>query len=152
MSEKQSVKMNVEDLQFFESLLITRRREIVAAQNNDKGSGIFQNQGEQSVESSSFSNHLADVASDLTSLETNFDLAAREGKYLVYVEEALQRIKNGSFGVCKVCNSLIPKARLEAVPTATKCVNCKEETKKKEKEDNRIEMARAFAEQQRRNR
>ena len=37
-----------------------------------------------------------------------------------------------------------------AVPTATKCVNCKEETKKKEQENNRIEMARLFAEEQRR--
>ena len=49
----------------------------------------------------------------------------------------------------KVCQELIPKARLIAVPTATKCVNCKEETKKKEQENNRIEMAKLFAEEQR---
>ena len=64
-------------------------------------------------------------------------------------EEALQRIRNGTFGICKVCKQLIPKARLMAVPTATKCVNCKEETKKKEQENNRMEMARLFAEAQR---
>ena len=76
-------------------------------------------------------------------------MAAREGKYLVYLEEALKRIKNGTFGVCKICGQLIPKARLMAVPTATKCVNCKEETKKKEILDNRMEMAKMFAEAQR---
>ena len=58
-------------------------------------------------------------------------------------------IRKGTFGVCKVCQELIPKARLIAVPTATKCVNCKEETKKKEQENNRIEMAKLFAEEQR---
>ena len=77
-------------------------------------------------------------------------MAAREGKYLVYLEEALKRIKKGTFGICKVCGELIPKARLIAVPTATKCVNCKEETKRKEKEDSRLEMARMLAEAQRR--
>ena len=49
----------------------------------------------------------------------------------------------------QICGQLIPKARLMAVPTATKCVNCKEETKKKEILDNRMEMAKMFAEAQR---
>ena len=83
-------------------------------------------------------------------METNFDLAEREGKYLVYLEDALERVRKGTFGICKVCEELIPRSRLEAVPTATKCVNCKEESKKKEREDGKVEMARMFAEQQRR--
>ena len=41
-------------------------------------------------------------------METNFDLAVRDGKYLVYIEEALQRIKDGTFGICKICNSSFP--------------------------------------------
>ena len=100
----------------------------------------------------------ANFKSDGTTLDTNkfvnpfynIELAAREGKYLVYLEEALKRIKKGTFGICKVCGELIPKPRLMAVPTATKCVNCKEETKRKEREDSRLEMARLLAEEQRR--
>ena len=68
----------------------------------------------------------------------------------MYLEEALERVRKGTFGICKVCEDLIPRSRLEAVPTATKCVNCKEESKKKEREDGKVEMARMFAEQQRR--
>lgn len=138
--------MDQKDLDYFESLLLEKRRELVASQSEsdarnqkDLGSGL-----------AGYSNHLADTATDYTSLETSFDLAAREGKYLVYLEEALQRVKNKTFGICKVCHQIIPKARLEAVPTATKCVNCKEQVKKKEREDSRIEMARAAAAEQHR--
>ena len=150
MTEKKPVKMDQKDLDFFEALLVERRRELVAAQTDSENTNVFHSQKDQGGELAGYSNHLADAASDYTSLETNFDLAAREGKNLVYLEEALQRVKNGTFGICKVCKNLIPKARLEAVPTATKCVDCKEETKRKEREDSRIEMARLFAEQQRR--
>lgn len=147
MAENQTVQMSEEDLDYFEKLLIEKRRELVASQ--DSGTSSLGNQKDLGGSLAGYSNHLADTASDYTSLETNFDLAAREGKYLVYLEEALQRIKKKTFGVCKVCGKLIPKPRLEAVPTATKCVNCKEETKRKEREDTRVEMARVFAEQHR---
>lgn len=150
MAEKKPAKMSKKDLDYFEALLIEKRRELVAAQSESTDSNTFHSQKDQGGELAGYSNHLADAASDYTSLETNFDLAAREGKYLVYLEDALQRIKMGTFGVCKICQQLIPKARLEAVPTATKCVNCKEETKKKEREESKVEMARLFAEQQRR--
>ncbi|OIP51208.1 MAG: conjugal transfer protein TraR [Fibrobacteres bacterium CG2_30_45_31] len=150
MTEKKPAKMSKKDLDYFEALLIEKRRELVAAQTESTDSNTFHSQKDQGGELAGYSNHLADAASDYTSLETNFDLAAREGKYLVYLEDALTRIKLGTFGVCKICQQLIPKARLEAVPTATKCVNCKEETKKKEREESKVEMARLFAEQQRR--
>jgi len=150
MTEKKPAKMSKKDLDYFEALLIEKRRELVAAQTESTDSNTFHSQKDQGGELAGYSNHLADAASDYTSFETNFDLAAREGKYLVYLEDALTRIKLGTFGVCKICQQLIPKARLEAVPTATKCVNCKEETKKKEREESKVEMARLFAEQQRR--
>ncbi len=141
--------MSQKDLEYFKALLMERRRQLVASQNDASSNETFQGQRDQGGENASYATHLADAASDYNSLETNFDLAARDGKYLVYLEEALQRIEAGTFGVCKVCHKLIPKARLEAVPTATKCVGCKSETKKREHEESRIEMARLYAQQQR---
>lgn len=149
MAEQTTPKMPKEDLDYFEAFLLEKRRELVTSQLSGDTSSPYHAQKEQGAAVTGYSNHLADTASDYTSLETSFDLAAREGKYLIYLEEALQRIKDGTFGVCKVCGNLIPKARLEAVPTATKCVNCKEETKRKEREDSRIAMARAMAQQNR---
>ena len=148
MAEKKQAKMSAADLKFFEEMLVEKRRQLVTAQSETEKSNAFQGQKHQSGDGGDSDS--ADSATDYNALETTFSLAAREGKYLVYLEEALQRIKKGTFGVCKVCKQLIPKARLLAVPTATKCVNCKEETKKKEQENNRIEMARLFAEEQRR--
>ena len=148
MAEKKQAKMSAADLKFFEEMLVEKRRQLVTAQNETEKSNAFQGQKHQSGDGGDSDS--ADSATDYNALETTFSLAAREGKYLVYLEEALQRIKKGTFGICKVCQQLIPKARLMAVPTATKCVNCKEETKKKEQEINRIEMARLFAEEQRR--
>ncbi len=147
MAEKKPAKMSDADLKFFEEMLIEKRRQLVTAQSSADASAF---QAQQAQVGDGGDSDSADSATDYNNLETTFSLAAREGKYLVYLEEALLRIKKGTFGVCKVCQQLIPKARLMAVPTATKCVNCKEETKKKEQENNRIEMARLFAEEQRR--
>ena len=148
MSEKKPARMSDADLKFFEEMLIEKRRQLVTAQSDSERANAFQGQKNQSGDGGDSDS--ADSATDYNTLETTFSLAAREGKYLVYLEEALKRIQAGTFGVCKVCKKLIPKARLIAVPTATKCVNCKEETKKKEQENNRMEMARLFAEAQRR--
>lgn len=150
MTEKKPARMSKKDLDYFKALLTEKRRQLVTAQTDTNDNETFQGQKDQGGEIAGYATHMADAASDYTSLETNFDLAARDGKYLVYLEEALQRIEDGTFGVCKICKQLIPKARLEAVPTATKCVDCKEETKKKEREETKVEMARIFAEQQRR--
>lgn len=150
MTAKKPVRMSKKDLDYFEDLLKTKRTELVQELGFIEQSNLFQSQKDQGGELSGYTNHLADAASDYTSLETNFDLAEREGKYLVYLEEALERVRKGTFGVCKVCEQLIPRARLEAVPTATKCVNCKEESKKREREEGKVEMARMYAEQQRR--
>ncbi len=146
MAEKKPVKMSDADLKFFEEMLIEKRRELVTSQSESDKAETFKSQVQAGDGGESNS---ADLATDYNALETNFSLAAREGKYLVYLEEALKRIKKGTFGICKVCGQIIPKARLIAVPTATKCVNCKEETKRKEREDSRLEMARLMAEEQR---
>lgn len=147
MAEKKPVKMSDADLKFFEEMLVEKRRELVTAQSESDKAETFKSQ--MQAGDGGEAGNSADLATDYNALETNFELAAREGKYLVYLEEALKRIKKGTFGICKVCGQLIPKARLMAVPTATKCVNCKEETKRKEREDSRLEMARLLAEEQR---
>jgi DnaK suppressor protein len=51
----------------------------------------------------------------------------RESKLLRSLEEALDRIKNGTFGLCLRCDEEIPEKRLNAVPWAPHCVTCQEE-------------------------
>lgn len=59
-------------------------------------------------------------------------LCNREVLYLKKVEEALVRIEEGTFGECNDCGEDIELKRLEARPTATLCVSCKEDQERKE--------------------
>lgn len=53
-------------------------------------------------------------------------LEERESAELVAIAEALQRVADGSFGLCFDCGVSIPTARLHANPTALRCVACQE--------------------------
>ena len=106
MSEKKPAKMSDADLKFFEEMLIEKRRQLVTAQSDSERASSFQGQKNQAGDGSDSDS--ADSATDYNTLETTFSLAAREGKYLVYLEEALKRIHDGTFGVCKVCKSKSP--------------------------------------------
>lgn len=59
-------------------------------------------------------------------------LRNRELLYLKKIEEALSRIDDGDFGECESCGVDIEVRRLEARPTATLCVGCKEEEERRE--------------------
>lgn len=56
----------------------------------------------------------------------------REGLYFRKVEEALLRIKEGIYGICRECAGEISQKRLEARPTAELCIECKEAAEKRE--------------------
>ena len=59
-------------------------------------------------------------------------LKSREALYLKKVTEALRRIQDGSFGLCTDCEEPIELKRLEARPTCTLCLDCKEEQERSE--------------------
>ncbi|MEI8348248.1 MAG: TraR/DksA C4-type zinc finger protein [Pseudomonadota bacterium] len=62
----------------------------------------------------------------------SFKLRGREDFLLKKIKAALQRIKEGSFGLCDECGEQIESSRLEARPTATSCLHCKEEQERAE--------------------
>jgi DnaK suppressor protein len=78
---------------------------------------------------------LADEA-DLTSSELEASmrmrLRNRETLYLKKIDEALKRIAEGTFGHCESCEEEIEMRRLEARPTTTLCLGCKEEEERRE--------------------
>jgi DnaK suppressor protein len=82
------------------------------------------------------SEDLADET-DLTSteLETSMRmrLSNREALFAKKIEQALSRIEHGTFGACEDCEGEIELKRLEARPTATLCLSCKEESERQER-------------------
>jgi DnaK suppressor protein len=73
---------------------------------------------------------------DLTSTEIEqsmrMRLRNREALFIKKIDEALMRISEGSFGECEDCGEDIELKRLEARPTATLCLGCKEESERME--------------------
>ncbi len=57
--------------------------------------------------------------------EDSLSLAVLADERLADINEALQRIADGTFGVCRHCHRRIPLARLRALPTARLCIDCK---------------------------
>jgi DnaK suppressor protein len=76
---------------------------------------------------------------DRASLESdrNFLLRIkdRERKLIMKVKEALDRIENGTFGICESCGKPISEKRLMARPVTTQCIDCKTEDEKKERSE-----------------
>jgi DnaK suppressor protein len=57
----------------------------------------------------------------------------RERRLINKIREALERIEEGTFGVCEMCEEEIGEARLKARPVTTLCIDCKMEQERKEK-------------------
>jgi len=57
----------------------------------------------------------------------------RERKLIEKIKEALERIDNGSFGICEVCGRNIGQQRLKARPVTTLCIGCKKKQEAREK-------------------
>ena len=71
--------------------------------------------------------HMADVGTDAFEQEFTLSLMQTEEGTLEHVEDALERIEEGAYGICTECSSRIPKARLHAIPYASLCIHCAEE-------------------------
>ena len=110
---------------------IEKRMDEIATDMDDLHDGILDNSntsGNLSQESV-YSVHMADAGTDSFEQEKNYNLMSRESDYYKNLEIALERIDDGTFGVCNICNNLIAEERMMEVPNATKCVNCKEKDK-----------------------
>lgn len=57
----------------------------------------------------------------------------RERKLIVKIKEALDRIENGTFGICESCGRPISEKRLMVRPVTTECIDCKNEEEQKER-------------------
>jgi DnaK suppressor protein len=69
----------------------------------------------------------ADAAFDAGSEEIASQLAELEARELSQIERAIARMKQGTYGLCEVCQTKIPVARLNALPYSTTCVQCARE-------------------------
>jgi RNA polymerase-binding transcription factor len=123
-------KMSKKDLEFFKDLLLNKRKKVVKNLEYLRSTVLDSTTKEASGDHSSYSFHMADQGTDAMEREKAFLFASRDEKYLKQIDEALERIENSTYGICRITGKLIPKERLMAVPTTTISVEAKNAEKK----------------------
>ena len=81
------------------------------------------------AQESVYSVHMADAGTDSYEREKGYHFINRKTDYIKALTTALERIEDGTFGVCSITGELIPEERMLEVPNATKSVEAKEREK-----------------------
>jgi len=114
------------ELAHFKEKLIAEKNRVNGEMGDIQHENLKQSLADQSGENSRYSYHLGDTASLAYGREFSMGLAERQQKYLEQIEEALDRIDKGTYGICLVTGELISKERLEEVPVAKYSIKGKE--------------------------
>ncbi len=103
-----------EGLQHFKELILKRRK--AATDDIERMRSQIEEASEQASDNTAYSFHMADAGTDAMEREKLYLMIARQQKYIGYLDRALERIENKTYGICKVTGDPISKERLEAVP------------------------------------
>ena len=125
-----SKKYSKSKLEKFKKSIETKLNEVAHELDDIKDNLDTNTRGTASLSQDSvYSVHMADAGTDSYEREKGFHFMNRETDYYKFLIKALERINDGSFGVCNICEELIAEERMMEVPNATKCVQCKESEK-----------------------
>ncbi|KMQ52580.1 transcriptional regulator, TraR/DksA family [Chitinispirillum alkaliphilum] len=127
-------KFTKKQLEHFKDKLHAEKQKVLEEMDELQQSNLKQSISDASGENSRYSYHLGDVASISYGREFSMGLAERQQKYLEQIEDALQRIEDGTYGICKVTGELIAVERLEEVPVAKYSVKGKEIMERKKRQ------------------
>jgi RNA polymerase-binding protein DksA len=99
-------------------LLLQKRREILGNVSEIEGEALRKSRLDASGDLSSMPIHMADLGTDNFEQEFSLELMDSERRLLVEIDDALNRITAGTYGICEGTGKPITKARLEAQPWA----------------------------------
>lgn len=117
--------MKKADMEAFRQLLLLHRARLLGDANALANSALH-GSTEQGGGASVMPIHMAELGSENFEQEFNLSVLETEEDTIAAIDEALQRISEGVFGKCTVCEGVIPKTRLKAIPYASMCVRCAE--------------------------
>lgn len=110
-----------EEVEEFREILINKRRQILGDMGSLTNEALNKNRRDAAGDLSSMPIHMADLGSDNYEMEFTLGLIESERGVLREIDEALERIKNGTYGICLGTGRPIGKARLRAKPWAKYC-------------------------------
>jgi RNA polymerase-binding transcription factor DksA len=101
---------------------LRRLREEFSGTLADLRTRLAEPQREASGEVATVDQHPADIATDTAERELDVSRIAMFEARLKQIDDALERLKQGGYGICEVCGQPIPDERLEAIPDTPFCV------------------------------
>jgi DnaK suppressor protein len=113
------------DTERFRGILEEERQRVQDAISylHEETPGSLEDETEEIVGNSD--NHLGDTATATLDREIDYSLEENSEHVLRSIDGALQRIEEGTFGICESCGQPISEERLEAIPYATQCIDCR---------------------------
>jgi len=122
LSSGKTAHLTAKDIAFFRQLLIEKRGEIIGDVNSMEDEALKKSRLDAAGDLSSMPIHMADIGTDNYEQDFALGLLDSERKLLHEINDALQRIEDGTYGICEGTGEPIPYARLEASPWARYCV------------------------------
>ncbi len=122
--------MTKDDLDYFRRLIRGRLAQLSQELQEQERLARLEAEQATSEDRSVYSVHMADRGTDAMEREKSLLFVQRTDDYMEYLQEALDRVENGTYGICRTCGREIGRARLEAVPIATQCIACKSKNEK----------------------
>lgn len=123
-------RLSSADIKFFKHLLVELRKKISGDLRQIEGETLNTSQRDASGDLSGYSYHMADMASDNYDRELNIGLATNEQQILNDIDTALKMIDAGTYGICEIYGTPIPKKRLLAMPYTRLSKKAQEEEEK----------------------
>jgi DnaK suppressor protein len=116
--------MTKADLESYRKKLVALRTRLRDAVSNLAGEALHSTGGEGSGGLSNAPLHPADLGTDNFEQEFTLGLIENQEQALREIDDALERVRQGTFGKCEECGAAIGKGRLDALPHARFCVAC----------------------------
>ena len=120
--KKRRRSLTATERESFRDALLLKRREIFQNVFEIEGEALKKSRLDATGDLSSMPIHMADIGTDNYEQEFALDLMDSERRILREIDEALQRLEDGTYGTCEGTGEPIPKARLRAQPWARYCV------------------------------
>ncbi|SHJ57646.1 TraR/DksA C4-type zinc finger protein [Tepidibacter formicigenes] len=125
--------MNNIDLNYYKEILLKEKEKVTnlvdkiddntVYGDNSTRSSMRENTGELS----GYDNHPADMGTEVFMAEINMNLKDNEKDRLYQINAALDRINNGTYGICEKCKKEIEEERLDIIPESSLCSSCSNE-------------------------
>ena len=111
----------------YKKLLLSLREKLVGKVDYMQEEALKKSRQDASGDLSNVPIHMADVGTDNYERELMIELIQNGEDGVRNIDDALERIEEGTFGICDACEKKINKERLKAVPYASLCINCQRE-------------------------